>query len=323
MEDWTICEVWERFQVFNRAANKSQKTLEWYDTGISRYHQYLCEQLHREPTVADIDLLSVRAFIVMLQEKKVKSFSSASKPLSSETINSYVRALRSFTHFLYEEGITQRWILEKLKPPKVELKLKDVVEPEDIKRIFAAFNQRTFLGSRNIAMIALFLDGGLRLSELTGLKIEDCNFSQGYVKVFGKGRKERIIGISDEVITAIPQYLKFRPLVVDCPYLFLTIDEGQMTKNSVEMIFTRLRKKLGLPKLHAHLLRHASATMHLMNGEDLVTLQRQMGHSHITVTQQYIGNIAGAQVKAHRDMSPWKSMGIKLTDRKSRGARSN
>jgi site-specific recombinase XerD len=58
--------------------------------------------------------------------------------------------------------------------------------------------------------------------------------------------------------------------------------------------------------------------MHLMNGEDLVTLQRQLGHSQITVTQQYIGNVAGAQIKAHRETSPLKSLGIRLGDRKSR-----
>jgi site-specific recombinase XerD len=166
-------------------------------------------------------------------------------------------------------------------------------------------------------MIALFLDGGLRLSELTGLKLEDCNALQGYVRVLGKGRKERIIGISDEALDAIQQYLKYRP-EGECPYLFVTCSGGQMTKNAVIMIFTRLRQKLGVPKLHAHLLRHTAATMHMMNGEDLVTLQRQLGHSHISVTQQYIGNVVGAQIKAHRETSPLRSLGVRFGDRRSR-----
>lgn len=270
--------------------------------------------LDREPTLADVTVLSVRAFIVHLQEGQAER---TGKIVSSETINCYVRSIRAFTHFLFDEGITPTWILEKLKPPKVESKLKDVVEPEVIKQIFANFNSRTFLGSRNIAMIALFLDGGLRLSELTGLKIEDCNFRQGYIKVLGKGRKERIIGISDEATQAIQQYLKYRPSV-DCPYLFISIDGGQLSKNGGEMIFTRIRRKLGLPKLHAHLLRHTAATMHLMNGEDLVTLQRQLGHSHISVTQQYNGNVVGAQVQSHRETSPLKSLGLKFGDRKGK-----
>lgn len=63
MQDWTLTELWERFQIFNRAANKSPKTLEWCDTGISRYRQYLLEELDREPTLADVTHLSVRACI--------------------------------------------------------------------------------------------------------------------------------------------------------------------------------------------------------------------------------------------------------------------
>lgn len=162
LEQITLDQALERFQVYNRAANKSSKTLEWYAVAISRYRQYLTQTLEREPRLADIDLLSVRGFVVHLQDKDGKA-------LSDQTINSYVRSLRAFTHFLYEDGLTRTWLLEKMKAPKVELKLKDIVEPETIKRMFAAFNGRTFLGSRNIAMIALFLDGGLRLSELAQL----------------------------------------------------------------------------------------------------------------------------------------------------------
>lgn len=321
MEEFTLTELTERFQLFNRAANKSIKTLEWYTTGISRFQWYLREQLDREPSLADVTPLTVRGFIVALQEGKAPpthSFTSKNQTnLSAETINSYVRALRGFTHFLYDEGLTPNWLLEKVKAPKVDQKLKGVIEADDIRRVFAAFNPRTFLGYRNIAMIAVMLDGGLRLSELTGIKQEDCNLMQGYIKVLGKGRKERVVGVSDDAIEAIQQYLKYRP-ELDSPYVFVTVDGSRLTKNALGSIFYRLRTKLGIAKLHPHLLRHASATLHLMNGEDLVTLQRQLGHSHITVTQQYIGNVVGAQIKAHRETSPLKSLGIKFSSRRTR-----
>lgn len=136
MDQLKLTELLDRFQVYNRAANKSAKTLEWYATSISRYHQYLQDELGREPTLADVSPLSARAFIVTLQEcgapRSRFGLASPPRPLSSETINSYVRALRAFTRFLQEDGFTSTWLLERVKPPRVEHKLKDALDPEDI-----------------------------------------------------------------------------------------------------------------------------------------------------------------------------------------------
>jgi site-specific recombinase XerD len=139
---------------------------------------------------------------------------------------------------------------------------------------------------------------------LVDLKLQDCDLDLGYVKVKGKGRKERVVGISDQTILMIKKYLDFR-LDTDCPNMFVTFNGTALTYNAVQNFFKRLRKRLGFEKLHAHLLRHTSATLHLQNGEDLVALQRQMGHTSIAVTQLYVARNY-ADVKAHRTTSPMR-----------------
>ncbi len=155
-------------------------------------------------------------------------------------------------------------------------------------------------------MLTVLLDAGLRAGELIDLKLSDCDFQVGFAKVKGKGRKERIVGISDKTILAIERYLEFRP-ETDCPNLFVTYEGKGLSYNAIQNFFNRLKKRLGLEKLHAHLLRHTSATLHLQNGEDLVALQRQLGHTSISVTQMYIGRNYG-DVKAHRNTSPMKNL---------------
>ena len=149
----------------------------------------------------------------------------------------------------------------------------------------------------------LLLDAGLRASELTELNLKDCDLQVGYVKVKGKGRKERVVGISDHAIILIEKYLDFRG-ETDCPNLFVTYDGDPLTYYALNNFFQRLRKRLGFEKLHAHLLRHTSATAHLQNGEDLVALQRQLGHTNISVTQLYVGRNYG-QLKGSRHRLPY------------------
>ena len=101
--------------------------------------------------------------------------------------------------------------MERLKPPKTDQNLKNVLTEEELRVIFQSFNPESFLGARSLAILALFVDAGLRASELTELKIKDCDLQVGFVKVKGKGRKERVAGISDQAIIMIEKYLEFRP----------------------------------------------------------------------------------------------------------------
>jgi site-specific recombinase XerD len=202
-----------------------------------------------------------------------------------------------------------------VKPPRTDQDLKNVLTEEELRVIFQSFNPDCFLGARNLAMVTLLLDGGLRAGELIVLKLKDCHLQVGFVKVKGKGRKERVVGISEQTILLIEKYLEFRP-ETDCPNLLVTYEGAELTYNAIQNFFSRLKKRLGLEKLHAHLLRHTSATLHLQNGEDLVALQRQLGHTNIAVTQLYVGRNY-SDVRAHQATSPLKTLKL-LRGRRNR-----
>ena len=299
-----------RFQLHNRAENKSEKTIKWYDDSIERFSRFVREWKESEAALEDLNVEQVELFIVELQTKPSVIYNpfapARERHLSAHTINSYVRALRSFSHWLYLSEKTKTWTLERLKPPRTDRDLKNVLTQDELKVIFQSFNSECFLGARSLATLALFLDAGLRASELTGLNLKDCDLQVGFVKVKGKGRKERVVGISNQAIRLVDKYLEFRPETA-CPNLFVTYEGDALSYNAIQNFFQRLRKRLGFEKLHAHLLRHTSATVHLQNGEDLVALQRQLGHTNIAVTQLYVGRDYG-DVRAHQNTSPLKSL---------------
>jgi site-specific recombinase XerD len=299
-----------QFQIHNRAENKSDRTIAWYEASIQRFCRFIEEWKEAPSDLDDLNIEQVEFFIVELQTRpsvvRCPFAPAREQYLTPNTINGYVRALRSFSHWLYLSRKTKSWTLERLKPPKTDQNLKNVLTEEELRVIFQSFNPETFLGARNLAILGLFVDGGLRASELTELKIMDCDLQVGFVKVKGKGRKERVVGISDQAILMIEKYLEFRP-ETDCPNLFVTYQGTELTYNAIQNFFQRLRQRLGFEKLHAHLLRHTSATVHLQNGEDLVALQRQLGHTSIAVTQLYVGRNYG-DVRAHQASSPLKTL---------------
>ena len=111
------------------------------------------------------------------------------------SIQNYVRGLRAFFAWLHREGYTEVHLLADLKPPRVPQKLTDILTEDEIRRILACFDPDTSTGCRERAIVVLLLDSGLRLSELTNLSLADTHIEQGYLKVMGKGSKERIVPI--------------------------------------------------------------------------------------------------------------------------------
>ncbi len=133
-----------------------------------------------------------------------------------------------------------------------------------------------------MAIIMTYIDTGIRCSELIGLKMSDVHLQEGYMKVFGKGGRERIVPMGNGVQKAIQRYIfHFRPesLNPDMDAVFLCLDGRPLTNNSVKMLFTRLARKSGVKRLHTHLLRHTFATQYLVNGGDVFSLQQILGRT--------------------------------------------
>jgi site-specific recombinase XerD len=177
-----------------RSEGKSPQTIRWYRDGIGRYAAWL-ESQGLAPTLAHFTLEQVRAYTVDLQARKRFDTHAAvptqPEPLSDHSINSYLRVLRAFSHWLQDEGYAATHVLARIKLPKTTEKVQDILTEEEIVQVVRSLNPRTEIGARDQAIFLLLLDSGMRRTELCRLRVQDLNLDEGYAVVRGKGKKER------------------------------------------------------------------------------------------------------------------------------------
>lgn len=304
----------KHFEAYNRSEGKSPRTVDYYTKVLTYYRQYL----EAEGYSTDLEALTkevAREFVLHLQTRPKweghKNGSSTNSNLSPVSVQTYVRGIRAFFSWLHREGYTNENILALLKLPKAPRKLIEVLSDEEVARILACMDTNTASGCRDMAMIVVYLDSGLRLSELLGLKLADAHVDQCYLKVMGKGAKERIVPIGSLAQRILQRYIyHFRPepLYNDHDYVFLTLDGKPLSSNALKLVFTRLARKSGVKRFHAHLCRHTFASRYLANGGNIFFLQQILGHTSLEMVRRYV-TVASEQVAAqHVKFSPMDRM---------------
>ena len=205
-----------------------------------------------------------------------------------------VSALRTFFQFLLEEEMIDNDPTELLRPPKVGRKLPDVLAYEEIQAVLAAIDLSTDQGVRDRAMLETLYACGLRVSELTGLQLTHLFLDKGYIRVIGKGNKERIIPIGDRAIKHIELYyegvrrsmMNIKPEASNT--LFLNYRGGGLSRVSV---FKSIKKYVALAGINKnvspHTFRHSFATHLIEGGADLRAVQEMLGHESILTTEIY------------------------------------
>jgi site-specific recombinase XerD len=306
----------QHFEAYNRSEGKSPRTVEWYRRVLRYFGQYLNRSGY-STKLNDLTLEVVREFILYLQTRQKWETHPRMRPqgvpIAAISVQNYVRGLRGFFSWLHREGYTEENVLGRLSPPKAPQKLVDVLTDEEVARILSCLDVDTASGSRDMAMAITFLDSGLRLSELIGVSLVDAHIDLGYLKVMGKGAKERIVPIGNVAQKALQRYVfHFRPEPVyeDEDYLFLSLEGKQMKGNAVQLIFSRLARRSGVKRLHVHLCRHTFATNYLINGGDVFSLQQILGHTSLEMVRRYV-TLASSQVRVqHRKFSPMDRMNL-------------
>jgi len=315
----------KHFELFNRTEGKSSQTVDWYNLTLKQFHRFLIES-EKSTRLCELGEPEVREFILYLQERKKWKDNpyvvNQKGRLASISVQTYVRALRAFFNWLYNEGYTSESRLARLKPPKAPTKVIEVLTPDEIATALGSIDHKTAAGARDHAMVMLFLDTGLRCSELRSFDVKNINIEGGYLKVMGKGRKERVVPFGASAQKALLRYmLHFRaePFNLAVQNFFLTLDGKPMTKNCVRMIFRRLAQKSGIERLHPHLCRHTFATSYLMNGGDVFSLQQILGHTTLEMVRRYVALASTHVVIQQRKFSPMDRMNIGQVS--SQGAR--
>lgn len=215
-----------------------------------------------------------------------------SKNLSKRSQARLISSLKAFYRFLEIEGRIKESAAEMLDFPKIRPYLPVVLSVEEVEKIIEAIDLSIEQGHRNKAIIEMLYSCGLRVSELVNLRISDLFFEEGFIRVTGKGKKERIVPVGTPAVSAVGFYLDKRKSVKvnskSEDVLFLNRRGGKLSREMVFLIIKGEAKRAGIVKeISPHTFRHSFATHLVENGADLRVVQQMLGHESILTTEIY------------------------------------
>lgn len=219
---------------------------------------------------------------------------NSAKSINPRSQSRLISGLKSFFNYLIFEDYRETNPLELIESPKIGRKLPDTLSIEDIDALISAIDLSKPQGERNRAIIETLYSCGLRVSELTNLKLSDLFFDEGFIKVTGKGDKQRFVPIGESTQKYISIYREHIRNHLNIPNeykdtLFLNRRGKQLTRAMIFTIVKQLAETIGLKKnISPHTFRHSFATHLLENGADLRAIQLMLGHESITTTEIYM-----------------------------------
>jgi len=263
----------------------SPKTIEAYLSDIKNFAHFLSpdEEKIDEQLLKNASLKDFQNYIHHLYDDKIKT-SSQARAISS---------LKAFYNFLQYEKIIEQNPTALLEAPKIGRILPAVLSVSEIEYILAAVNLSSAEGHRNKAIIEVLYGCGLRVSELIHLKLSQLFFNESFIRIIGKGDKERLVPIGETAQNAVIHYidggrskLKIKKGMED--FLFLNRRGSKLTREMIFMMVKELAQIAGIQKsISPHTFRHSFATHLIEGGADLRAVQEMLGHTSITTTEIY------------------------------------
>jgi integrase/recombinase XerC len=258
---------------------RSSETVRAYMSDVEQFRAYLKARGGVEH-VEDVDEFQVRGFLA-------EGFGR----LKRVSVGRKLSSIQVFFRFVQREGILGHNPASRVKPPKREKPLPHGVSVDEAHRFFALNGD---MGKRDRAIFELLYSSGLRVGELTSLNLGDVDMKGGWVRVMGKGKKERYVPVGSAALAALSEYLPVRAVATLQPGsrfegpLFLNVRGGALSSRSVRRILKPYLDNAGLPlDASPHTFRHSFATHLLQGGADLRSIQELLGHSSLSTTQRY------------------------------------
>lgn len=288
----------EQYLLTCRVNNISEKTIQGYQYHLGRFANVI-----GNPPVNELSANQIRAFVA---EEMGRKNEHTGKELSSFTLNKAYGVVRAFCNWMVNEGLIQSSPTERTRAPRVDNDLPEALTSEEIIRIFNYLETRcTF---RDKVIFEFFLDTGCRVNEVANLTVDDIHITEGWAKVFGKGRREAIVPLGATLCKDLEQYItRFRRAPEDENGLFVSnvAPYHRLTRDGIITMVKRVHKACNINgKYGPHKLRHTMATQFIINGGDVSVLRRILRHSNIVVTQRYINLVQNDVQAAHREFSP-------------------
>ena len=269
----------ERFVEELKRNNASPHTIKAYESDLRQFVEYFSPPETQPPAPSAFDVLKIREWLASLYDQK----------LSAVSIRRKLAALRVFFRFLVREGLAPINAPRLLRTPRGPKTLPDVMTTEQANALLdgvAADKLERPYPARDLAILEFLYGCGLRVSELVGLNLDDVDRAERWLRVRGKGRKERQVPFGGKAADALERYLQVRGSTE--PAVFLNHRGGRLTDRGVRGIIKLYAKLLGDDwSIHPHSFRHAFATHLLSDGADLRSIQELLGHAQLSTTQKY------------------------------------
>lgn len=286
-----LAEAVDCFVIEQQLRGNTDKTVKGYKWFLKKFNEYLEKQ--DVSSIADLTIEHINRYQIYLNGKFSERGHEKEAKLKKRSIQTYIRHIKVFMSYCFEQGYVPIDISKKIRIPKAETPMIKILMDDEVDAILVTFDKcDPVMGLRNTAIVYLLLDCGLRLSEVTKIKRDDLNFEKGYLFVNGKGRKERVVPMGAKLRNVLVKYLAERDkdtFQTYKDYMFLTESGTPITEATLSQLMKRLKKETGVKRIHAHLFRHTFATNYLIYGlGDVYELSRLLGHSDIKITEKYL-----------------------------------
>jgi site-specific recombinase XerD len=341
-----ITDIIDEYLRDHEGGNHSDKTLEWHFTALNLLRRYL-EEERKILSIEEVRASDISSWFAYMR----KTPGAHKKVRCERTIQTYARSAWAFFNWLVRRGTIEANPFDQVVFPKVGRPLIKTIEPEEFEHLLQACTpphesgalvERA--GARNRAILWLFYDTGIRVSELCSSRMGHLDRKHGVLTVMGKGSKERRIALGNNCLRQLLHYLdRHRPDEKELAewgssgedHLFLAETRRPLTKNGVEMLFKRLKERAGITgkRISPHILRHTFAMNYLIKSNDPFSLQELLGHEDLATVLNYIhmnDTVLQEQKRKYSpgDHIPIQTLGQKETRRtgfkpKARGKRTD
>ena len=318
--DWQTNE----FMLYCRSTQLREKTMLSYEQTLRLFEKW-CREEQGINSVDKVNENVIRRYIFDLQERGKYTFYANDKqkainyperrrdfrkPVSTITINNYIRNLRVFFNYLERNYIIRKNPMKRIRQLRTNRQPKVYLTDDELRRLLAKFDRSYFSEHRDYMMILLMLDSGMRLGECSTLLVSDLELHRKRVNLRAeetKGRRERTVFFSPKTEKALRSWLQYKDRYVESDYLFPVKEHGgPIGVGNFESNFLKYIQRTGLnPDYSPHCLRNNFAKRCLMNGMDIYTLSKILGHSSVTVTEQaYLDINDDDMSKRYQNFSP-------------------
>lgn len=265
--------------------NYSENTVISYKTDILEFSDFIKKKKMAPSLTRIMNPLPAKNYLIYMNSLKY----------SATTINRHLSSLRTFYDFLMKRHVVEKNFFEEIASIKKPKRLPEILKNKEIMDMMNSIDQKTPMGLRNYLIISILYGCGLRVSEMCALEISNLDFSNETIHIHGKGDKDRIVIMYDELKEKLLKYISFERIEllkkgdnIESRYLFINNHGGNLTPRGVRVILNTIIDKMGETyKITPHMLRHSFATALLDNGADLRSVQELLGHSNLSTTQIY------------------------------------